>query len=92
MFECSIIQSLNNCGCTPWNFPQAGKNISDICDQYGNLCFHENMKRTWTCSCPDDCETTSYSVTKSETKINTAYCTPKYKGIQLKGTSTSLKS
>ena len=45
-FECSLNYSLLNCGCTPWNFPQSGNEILDVCDLFGNMCFHENMKQS----------------------------------------------
>ena len=31
-FECRLRSSSEECGCTPWNFPQDAKEITEICD------------------------------------------------------------
>jgi hypothetical protein len=31
-FECRVRHSLEICGCTPWQYPQYGETITEICD------------------------------------------------------------
>jgi hypothetical protein len=73
-FECALKMSKQYCNCIPWNFPwtdaQWYNNGTQMCDMFGNFCFHKSMKkmsnyRAKGCDCPQNCQEIAYSIFES---------------------------
>ncbi len=64
IFDCLHQNAVKKCNCVPWNYPQFGKNASNICGMNGNYCFESQLKNgsaLKTCNCQPLCTHTNYN-------------------------------
>ena len=69
--QCQLKHSAEACGCTPWNYIQAG-NVEEICDMFGNACFEGHMNDANViqhCKCDNDCEKITFHFSESVTAL-----------------------
>ena len=72
LFECSLAQAYESCGCIAWDFPHFKKSTK-LCYRGGDMCFREFMKSPQSelsCDCPRSCNHVNYAYSVVSTPLD----------------------
>ena len=72
LFECSLSQAYEHCGCIPWDFPHFEKSAK-LCLRGEDKCFRKWMKNSQSelsCQCPSSCNHIDYAYSVVSTPLD----------------------